>query len=110
MEVTPQYSLSIGPPVSFSLSFQHKRTRHYWATTPNTVGCYILRPFAHPFACCCVLLGVVAQSLKSVKLLASHCFAPSLKVQKAFHNMTNNGNHLPEKFLNRQTSCSGLNS
>ena len=26
--------------------------------------CYILRPFAHPVECCCVLLGVVAQSLK----------------------------------------------
>ena len=26
--------------------------------------CYILRPFAHPVACFCVLLGVVAQSLK----------------------------------------------
>ena len=33
--------------------------------------CYILRPCAHPVACCCVLLGVVAQSLKPpVKLLA----------------------------------------
>ena len=33
--------------------------------------CYILRPCAHPVACCCVLLGVVAQSLKHpVKLLA----------------------------------------
>ena len=32
-------------------------------------GCYMLRPFAHPVACCSVLLGVVAQSLKPVKLL-----------------------------------------
>ena len=32
----------------------------------------ILRLFAHPVACCCVLLGVVAaQSLKPVKLLAT---------------------------------------
>ena len=22
----------------------------------NNVGCYMLRPFAHPVACCCVLL------------------------------------------------------
>ena len=29
----------------------------------NIVGCYMLRPLAHPVACC-VLLGVVAQSLK----------------------------------------------
>ena len=35
-----------------------------------TLLCYMLRPFAHPVACCCVLLGVVAQSLNSVKLLA----------------------------------------
>ena len=35
-------------------------------------GCYMLRPFAHIVACCCVLLGgVVAQSLKPVKLLAT---------------------------------------
>ena len=30
----------------------------------------MLRPFAHPVACCCVLLGVVAQRLKLVKLLS----------------------------------------
>ena len=28
----------------------------------------MLCPFAHPVACCCVLLGVVEQSLKPVKL------------------------------------------
>ena len=28
----------------------------------NIVGCYMLLPFAHTVACCCVLLGVVAQS------------------------------------------------
>ena len=31
----------------------HKRMQHSWATTPNTVGCYMLRPVAHPVACCC---------------------------------------------------------
>ena len=35
--------------------------------TPNIVECYTLRPFAHLVACCCVLLEVVAQSLKPVK-------------------------------------------
>ena len=35
-----------------------------WAKTPNIVGCYMLRPFAHPVARFWVLLGVVAQSLK----------------------------------------------
>ena len=49
-----------------------KRTRHCWPTTPNIVGCYMLRPFAHPFPCRCVLLGVVAQILKLVKLLATN--------------------------------------
>ena len=31
----------------------------------------MMSPFAHPVAYCCVLLGVVAQSLKPVKLLAT---------------------------------------
>ena len=38
----------------------------------NIVECYMLRPLAHPVACCCVLLGVVVQSLKAVKLLATY--------------------------------------
>ena len=36
----------------------------------NIVGCYMLRPFAHPVACCWMLLRVVVQSLKSVKLFS----------------------------------------
>ena len=32
--------------------------------TPNIVGCYMLHPFARPVECCCVLMGVVAQSLE----------------------------------------------
>ena len=32
-----------------------KRTQHCWSTTPNIVGCYMLRPFAHPVACCWML-------------------------------------------------------
>ena len=39
-----------------------KRTQH--------CGCYMLGPFAHPVARCCILLGVVVQSLKSVKFLS----------------------------------------
>ena len=42
---------------------------HRWSTTHNIFGCYMLRPFAHPVACCCVLLGVVAQALTPVILL-----------------------------------------
>ena len=33
-----------------------KRTQHCWPTTPNIVECYMLRPFAHPVACCWMLL------------------------------------------------------
>ena len=36
----------------------------------NIVGCYMLRPFAHHVACCWMLLRVVAQSLKPVKLFS----------------------------------------
>ena len=48
-------------------------------TTPNIVGCYMMCPFAYPVACCCVFLGVGAQSLKPVKRLAlykqtQHCW------------------------------------
>ena len=31
----------------------------------NIVGCYTLRPFAHSVACCCLLLGVVAQKFET---------------------------------------------
>ena len=41
-----------------------------WPTTPSIAGFYMLRPFAHPVARCCVLLGVVAQRLKPVKLFS----------------------------------------
>ena len=44
--------------------------KNCWPTTPNIVGCYMLRPFAHPVACCWMLLRVVAQSLKPVKLFS----------------------------------------
>ena len=40
------------------------------ANKSNVVGCYMMRPFAHPLAFCWMLLPVVAQSLKPVKLLA----------------------------------------
>ena len=38
----------------------------------NSQNCWMLHAalFAQPVACCCVLLGVVAQSLKPVNLLA----------------------------------------
>jgi len=33
--------------------------QHCWPTAPSVVGCYMLRLFAHPAACCCMLLRVV---------------------------------------------------
>ena len=47
-----------------------KRTQHCWPTTSKIVGCYMLRPFPNPVACCWMLLRVVAQSLKPVKLFS----------------------------------------
>ena len=38
-----------------------------WPTTPNIVGCYMLRPFAQVVGCCCVF---VVQSLFSQQLPA----------------------------------------
>ena len=34
-----------------------KLTQHCWSTTPNIVECYMLRPLAHPVACCCVFFA-----------------------------------------------------
>ena len=48
------------------------RAQHCWPTTPNIVGCYMLHPFANPVAWCWMLLRVVAQSLKPVKLFSQH--------------------------------------
>ena len=53
----------------------------FWPTTPNIVGCYMLRPFAHPVACSWTLLRVVAQSLKRVKL-----FSQQLPTFLLFHD------------------------
>ena len=47
-----------------------KRTQHCWPTTPNIIGCYMLRPFAHLVSCCWMLLRVVVQSLKPIKLFS----------------------------------------
>ena len=49
------------------------------ASNSQHCGCYMLRLFAHPVACCWMLLRVVAQSLKPVVLLApskrtQHCW------------------------------------
>ena len=44
--------------------------QYFWPITPNIVACYVLRPFAHPVACCWMLLRVVVQSSKPVKLFS----------------------------------------
>ena len=36
----------------------------------NIVGCYMLQPFAHPVACCCVLLGFACAEYEAIKLLS----------------------------------------
>ena len=58
-----------------------KRTQHCWPTTPSIVGCYMLRPFAHPVACCWKLLRVVGLSFKPVKL-----FSQQLPTFLLFHD------------------------
>ena len=60
---------------SFSFFFYSLRcpTRAFLkprANGRNIVGRYMLRPFAHPVVSCWMLLHVVAQSLKPVKLLS----------------------------------------
>ena len=52
------------------LTFVTSVTLRLRANRRNIVGCYMLRPFAHPFACCWMLLCFVAQSLKPVKLFS----------------------------------------
>ena len=46
---------------------------HFYGQQLNSVGCYMLRPFAHPVACFCVLLGVVLQSFKLINKLLATC-------------------------------------
>ena len=46
-----------------------RRAQHCWPTSPNIVA-RMLCPFVYPVACCCVLLRVVVQSLKPIKLLS----------------------------------------
>ena len=58
---------------------QCKRTQHCWPATPNILGYYMLHSFAHPVACCWMLLCVVAQSLKPVNFyqptIPSHSYS-----------------------------------
>ena len=65
-----------------------KRTQNCWTTTPNIVGCYMLRPIGYPCSCC-VVSGVVAQSLKPIKCLAmckylQHCCPTTLNIVRLY--------------------------
>ena len=65
--------------VNVSIGLRANGCNLCWPTIPNFVGCYMLCSFAHPVACCWMLLRVVAQSLKPVKLFATckrtqHCW------------------------------------
>ena len=64
------YSLDLLKLINVARKVPCKRTQHFWPTTPKIVGCYMLRPFAHLFACCLMLLRVAAHSLKPVKLFS----------------------------------------
>ena len=63
-----------------------KRTQYCWPITPNIVGCYMLRPFAHPVPCYWMLLCVVGscrirlhttankdETTPNIALLAQQC-------------------------------------
>ena len=82
-EITKLWQSSVRPSAKIKtvLSPPCKRTQHCWPITPKIVGCYVLRPFAHPVACCCMFFKVVTQSLKSVKRLAP-CKRTTQNLQK----------------------------
>ena len=39
--------------------------QYFWPTNPNIVGCYVLRPFAHPVACCWMLIACCCAKFKT---------------------------------------------
>ena len=78
LDVTCCVRLHILLHVVWCCSAKFETGQTFQPTTPNNSfvpwspkrSATMLDPFAHPVACCCVLLGVVAQSLKPVKLLS----------------------------------------
>ena len=75
-----------------------KRRQHCWPTFTNIVKCHILHLSAHPVACCCMLLGVVVQSLsqqlptfllfcdhQSIALQSCICLHSSCSIVSATH-------------------------
>ena len=39
--------------------------QYFWPTNPNIVGCYVLRQFAHPVACCWMLIACCCAKFKT---------------------------------------------
>jgi len=63
-----------------------KRTQHCWPTFSNIVECHILCLSAHPVACCCMSLGVVAQSLsQQLPTFLLFCDHQSIAQQSCIH-------------------------
>ena len=81
-------------------------------TLPNIVGCYLFYPFAHPVACCCMLLGVVTQSLKPVELLSLQLptFVLFCDCQSMSNNVGSVCTALPTLFRPRTCITRGLQS
>ena len=72
----------------------------------------MLYPSAHPVACCCVLLGVVMQSLKPVKLLSLQLptFVLFCNCQSISNNVGSVCTALPTLFGPRTCITHGLQS
>ena len=64
--------------------------QYFWPITPNIVACYVLCPFAHPLAFCWMLLRLVAQGSKPVKLFSQqlqHFFCSVIAVEAWRNNV-----------------------
>ena len=82
-----------------------KRKQHFWSTTPNIVGCYVLRPFPQPVACCGVLLGVSAPSLKLVNFLSQQL--PILLLRDRRSVAQQDQSTMLDPFVQRSQHCWG---
>ena len=74
-----------------------ERTHHCWPSTPSIVGCYMLRPHAHPVACCCMqvptLLGVVASVCTSLQQLPTFLAQQYWGCFVRLHTIANNSKY-----------------
>ena len=100
------------PPPYLKVWIRHWTIPNIVGCFPNIVGCYMLYPSAHPVACCCVLLGVVMQSLKPVKLLSLQLptFVLFCNCQSISNNVGSVCTALPTLFGPRTCITHGLQS